>query len=142
MRLLRAFGARVGVGVRVKAGVNVTFPWRVEIGDHVWLGEGVTILSLALVRIESNVCLSQQAYLCTGSHDHRREDFLLITKPITVRVGAWVAARAFLGPGVEIGTGSVVSAGSVVFAAVPANCLVRGNPAQVVRRLDAPASTP
>ena len=139
--LLRAFGARVGAGVRIKAGVNVSFPWRLEVGDHVWLGEEVTILSLAPVSVESNVCLSQQAYLCTGSHDHRREDFALLTRPITVRQGAWIAARAFVGPGVEIGAGAVVSAGSVVFATVPAGCLVRGNPAEVVRRLGAPAST-
>jgi putative colanic acid biosynthesis acetyltransferase WcaF len=132
--LLRIFGARIGQGVVVRANVNISFPWRLTIGDHVWIGEDVGILSLAQVTIESNVCISQRAYLCTGSHDFRREDFKLKVTPITVRSGSWVAAAAFIGPGVEVGSGSVVAAGSVVFQNVPANSLVCGNPAEVVRQ--------
>ena len=97
--------------------------------DHVWLGEDVGILSLAQVTIESNVCISQRAYLCTGSHDFRREDFTLITRPITIRSGSWIAAGAMILPGVEIGPDSLVSAGSVVRQNVPPNTTVCGNPA-------------
>jgi putative colanic acid biosynthesis acetyltransferase WcaF len=127
--LLRAFDAKVGNGVIIRANVNISFPWRVMIGDHVWIGEDVGILSLAQVTIESNVCISQRAYLCTGSHEFLRDDFKLKVTPITVRTGSWIAACAFIAPGVEIGSGSVVSAGSVVFENVPPNSLVRGNPA-------------
>ncbi len=127
--LLRAFGAKIGTGVVIRANVNISFPWRLTVGDHVWIGEDVGILSLAQVTIESNVCISQRAYLCTGSHDFRREDFKLKVAPITVRTGSWIAAASFIGPGVEIGSGAVVSAGSVVFENVPPNSLVRGNPA-------------
>jgi len=134
--LLRAFGAKVGQGVVVRSQVNVTFPWRLSIGDHVWIGEEVLILSLAQVALESNVCLSQRAFLCTGSHDFRAPKFDLITKPITVRGGSWVAAQAFIAPGVEIGEGSMVAAGSVVLENVPAKTLVRGNPAVVVKRFE------
>ena len=116
----------------IRANVNISFPWRLSVGDHVWIGEDVGILSLAPVTIESNVCISQRAYLCTGSHDFRREDFKLKVAPITVRTGSWVAAVAFVGPGVEVGTGAVVSAGSVVFEAVPPNAVVRGNPARAL----------
>ncbi len=133
--ILRAFGARVGRGVVVRGGVNVSFPWRLTVGDHVWIGEDVGILSLAEVVIENNVCISQRAYLCTGSHDYRREDFKLVVRPIIVRTGSWIAAAAFIAPGVEIGAGAVVAAGSVVNRNVPANALVRGNPAEVAREL-------
>lgn len=133
--LLRAFGARIGRGVVVRANVNVSFPWRLTVGDHVWIGEDVSILSLAEVTIESHVCISQRVYLCTGSHDYRREDFKLVTKPITVRARSWIAAAAFVGPGVEIGAGAVVAAGSVVMRDVPPGTLVRGNPAEVVKEL-------
>jgi putative colanic acid biosynthesis acetyltransferase WcaF len=134
--LLELFGAKIGKRVIIRANVNISFPWRLQIGDHVWIGEDVVILSLAQVTIESNVCVSQRAYLCTGSHSFRREDFKLKAAPITVRTGSWVAAAALVGPGVGIGAGSVVSAGSVVLENVPANVLVQGNPARVVSAID------
>ncbi len=133
--LLRAFGAKVGYGVVIRANVNISFPWRLTIGDHVWIGEDVGILTLAPVTIESNVCISQRTYLCTGSHDFRRGDFRLKVAATSVRTGSWVAAAAFIGPGVEIGTRAVVSAGSVVLENVPPNSLVQGNPACVVSQI-------
>lgn len=129
---LRIFGAQVGKGVIVRAGVNISFPWRLKIGNHVWIGEEVMILSLAPVTIESNVCLSQRAFLCTGSHDLKKSSFDLIVKPIKIEEGCWVAAQAFVGPGVTLGKGAVVSAGSFVFESVMPGKLVRGNPAHVV----------
>ncbi len=133
--ILRAFGAKIGSGVVIRGNVNVSFPWRLIIGDHVWIGEEVMILSLAAVEIGSNVCVSQRAFLCTGSHDHKRRTFDLVVRGITLRDGCWVAAQSFIGPGVEVGNGSVISAGSVVMSPVPAHVLVRGNPAHVVKSL-------
>ena len=133
--LLRVFGARVGSGVVIRAHVNVSYPWRLTLGDDVWLGEEVVILSLAPVAIESSVCVSQRAFLCTGSHDFRSEKFTLRVKPIMVRAGSWIAAQAFISPGVEIGQGSMVCAGSVVMENVPPRTIVRGNPAQIVKQL-------
>jgi putative colanic acid biosynthesis acetyltransferase WcaF len=133
--ILRAFGARLGIGVVIRSRVNITFPWRFAAGDHVWIGEEVLILSLADVVIESNVCISQRSFLCTGSHDFYRSDFKLVCKPITVHAGSWIAAQSFIGPGVRIGPGSVVGAGSVVIDDVPPGTLVAGNPARVVKEI-------
>ncbi len=135
--LLRVFGAKVGKRTVIRSRVNVSFPWRLSLGDDVWIGEDVHILSLAPVVLESNVCVSQRAFICTGSHDFRRSDFALRTKPITLRSGSWVAAGAFIGPGVEIGNEAVVSAGSVVMQSIPPRAIAQGNPARVVRTVDA-----
>jgi putative colanic acid biosynthesis acetyltransferase WcaF len=132
--LLRLFGARLGRGVVVRSGANITFPWRFTAGDHVWIGEEVLVLSLAPVTLGSHVCLSQRAFLCSGSHAWRRETFDLRTRPIVVGDSVWIAAQAFVGAGVSIGNGSVVSAGAVVTESVPENSLVRGNPATVVSK--------
>jgi putative colanic acid biosynthesis acetyltransferase WcaF len=131
--LLRLFGARIGNRVVIRSGVHITFPWCVEIGDDVWLGDEVLLLSLATIVIENDVCISQRAFLCTGSHDFRTKTFNLVTRPITVRKGCWIAAQAFVGPGVEIGSESLVSAGSVVLDSIPPRSLVRGNPGTVVK---------
>jgi putative colanic acid biosynthesis acetyltransferase WcaF len=133
--LLRGFGARVGEGVVIRSGVNVTFPWRLGVGDHAWLGEEVVILSLAQVEIESNCCISQRAFLCTGTHDFSVPEFSLRTSAITIKQGSWVAAGAFIGPGVTVGQGSMVTAQSVVTKDVPPGVIVQGNPAVVVKEL-------
>jgi|ERR1700677_2654610 len=132
---LRLFGAKVGVGVVIRANVNITFPWRLTVGDHVWIGEEATILSLAQVTIESNVCISQRAYLCAGSHDFRSNTFDLQTEAIIIRSGCWVAAQAFVGMGVEMGEGSVLGAGSVLTQSIPHKSFARGNPATIMKTL-------
>ncbi len=134
--MLRSFGAQIGEGVVIRAQVNVTFPWRLKLGDYVWIGEEVLILTLAPVEIGAHVCLSQRAFLCTGSHNFRSPTFDLVTKPIVVGRSSWIAAQAFIAPGVTIGEGSMVAAGSMVFEDVPPKSIVRGNPAAVVKSLE------
>jgi len=129
--LLGLFGARIGRKVVIRSGVNISFPWRFVAGDYVWIGEGVSILSLAPVTLGSHVCLSQRAFLCTGSHAWRRETFDLQTMPIVVEDEVWIAALAFIGPGVRVGQGSVVGSGTVLMKSIPPNSLARGNPATV-----------
>jgi putative colanic acid biosynthesis acetyltransferase WcaF len=130
--LLCAFGARVGAGGRIKPGLQVTFPWRLTIGDHCWLGEHLWIDNLAPVTLGDRVCLSQGAYLCTGNHDFRSPGFELRLGPISIGSDAWIAARAVLAPGCVIGTGAVVGLGAVASGSVPPGAIVRGNPAVVV----------
>ncbi len=129
--LLRLFGAKVGIQNVIRSGVNISFPWRFVSGDHVWIGEDAAILTLAMVTLGSHVCISQKAYLCTGSHDWRKDTFDLITRPIVVEDECWVAAQAFVGAGVTVGRGSVVSAGAVAMKSIPPDSLVTGNPAAI-----------
>jgi putative colanic acid biosynthesis acetyltransferase WcaF len=132
--LLRVFGAKVGEGVVIRSRLDVSYPWRLSLGDHVWLGEEVKILSLAPVTIESDCCISQRAFLCTGSHAFHSADFHLVTKPIVIRARSWIAAGAFVAPGVAVGPDSMVRAGAVVLADVPPQTMVQGNPATAVVR--------
>lgn len=130
--LLRAFGSRFGAGCRVKPGLRVKFPWRLVVGQACWLAEDAWIDNLAPVWIGDRVCLSQGAYLCTGNHDFRSPGFDLRLGPISIASGAWIAARAVLAPGTQVGEAAVVALGAVVSGTVPAGAIVRGNPALVV----------
>ena len=133
--VLRFFGATVGRGVVIRSRVVITFPWRLRVGDHVWIGDEVLILNLADVTIGSNACVSQRAFLCTGGHDYRQQGFDLITAPITVGDHCWVGAVVFIAPGVSLGEESVCAAGSVVVKNVAAGVVVGGNPAKVIKNL-------
>ena len=133
--LLRLFGARIGQGVIIRSRVNITFPWRLALGNHVWLGEEVNLHSLAPIVIEDHVCLSQRAFLCTGSHDFRSAGFDLKTGPITIAPHSWIAANVFVGPNVHLGPHAMVTAGSVVTRSLPAASILSGNPAEVRERL-------
>jgi putative colanic acid biosynthesis acetyltransferase WcaF len=130
--LLRAFGARIGGGCRIKPGLRVKYPWRLAVGPHCWLGEAVWIDNIAPVRLGQRVCLSQGVYVCTGNHDFRSPGFELRAEPITVAAEAWVAASAVLAPGCRIGRGAVVALAAVVRGVVGPGVVVSGNPARPV----------
>jgi len=132
--ILRLFGARVGQGVVMRSRVNIWLPWRLEIGDHVWVGEEVFILNLAPVTIASHVCISQRAFLCTGNHDYTSPAFDLVTKPIQIEQGGWIGAAAFVGPGVTVGSHAVLAAGSITTKDLAPFGIYRGNPAALVKQ--------
>lgn len=131
--ILRSFGAKIGNQVRIKPGVRVKFPWRLTVGDCVWIGEDSWIDNLASVEIESHVCLSQGVYLCTGNHDWSHPDFKLIPAPIYIEQGSWIAAKSVIGPGVTVGQGAVLTLGGVTGRSLEAMVIYAGNPAQPIK---------
>ncbi len=126
--LLRLFGARLGTDVRIRPTARITYPWKVEIGDYSWIGDDVVLYSFENIRIGQHCVISQKCYLCTGSHDIRDRAFGLITAPIEIGNGAWVAADCFIGAGVKIGANAVIGARSSVFSNIPAGQVSWGNP--------------
>ena len=132
--LLKAFGARIGRGVIIKPRVRIKFPWRLAIGDHSWIGEDVWIDNLAEVAIGSNVCISQAAYLCTGSHDWASPNFDLIVKPITLKDGSWIAANSTVGPGVTVEAGAVLGLGSTASKDLEPWSIYSGSPAVFIKK--------
>ncbi len=132
--ILRCFGSKIGKQVRIKPGVRVKFPWRLTVGDYVWIGENAWLDNLAPITLESHVCLSQDVYLCTGNHDWKHLDFKLILGEIYIEQGCWIAARAVVGPGVTIGRGTVLSLGSVTGRDLEPMTIYAGNPAQPIKK--------
>lgn len=127
--LLRIFGAKVGKGLVIKPRVNIHFPWKLTIGDNVWIGEEAFLLNFEPLNIGSNVCISQRAFLCGGNHDYRDPAMPYRNGPITLSDGSWIGASVFVGPNVTVGVDSVLVAGSVVTKNIPKDRIFRGNPA-------------
>lgn len=127
--LLRAFGARIGKGVHVYPSVSIWAPWNLVIDDEAGVGPNVHLYSMALIHIGKRVVISQGAHLCAGTHDYRLENFPLIARPIFVGDRAWICASAFVGPGVSIGEGSILSATGCSFKNLDPWSIYVGNPA-------------
>lgn len=132
--LLRMFGAKIGKGVNVLPSCKVWQPWKLTMGDYSCLSEDVDCYSVDEVLIGDQVVVSQGAFLCCASHDISSPIMELTYKPIVIESQAWVAAKAFLGPGVTVGEGAVVGACAVVTKDVEPWAVVAGNPARFVKR--------
>ena len=126
--LLRCFGAKVGRGVHVYPGVKIWAPWNLHLQDGCGIASGAILYSQDQVFIGRQAVVSQGAHLVTGTHDFTKVGFPLITKPIHVGDHAWIAAEAFLHPGVTIGDGCVIGARSVVTKSMPEWMVCAGHP--------------
>lgn len=131
--LLRLFGAGVGKGVVIKPHVSIKYPWKLEIGDHVWIGENVWIDNLATVKLKSNSCVSQGALLLCGNHNYRKSTFDLIVKEIVLEEGAWAGARSVVCGGAILGSHCLLTVGSVATHSLDPFWIYQGNPAQKVK---------
>ncbi len=111
--ILRAFGARVGMGAVIKPGVKIKFPWRLSIGEYAWIGEECWIDNLAHVDIGAHACVSQGSYLCTGDHDRKSPFFDLRPRSITLGAHSWIGAKCIVSPGSIVPEGTTLALGSV-----------------------------
>jgi len=132
--LLRLFGARLGRGCRIANTAVIYFPWNFEMGDGGAIGEAAWVYSLGRVTLGRDVVVSHRAHLCAGTHDYRRADFPLLKTPITLEDEVWVAADAFVGPGVRVGRAAVIGAASVVVKDVEKLSIMGGNPALCLKK--------
>ncbi|WP_460981926.1 LbetaH domain-containing protein [Spirosoma fluminis] len=132
--VLRCFGAKVGRSTHVYPNVKIWAPWNLVLGDECGVANGVILYSQAVITIGYRAVVSQGAHLCAGTHDYTKSGFPLITKPIHIGDLAWVAAEAFVHPGVTIDNGCVIGARSVVTKDMPAWMVCAGHPCKPLKR--------
>ena len=133
-RLLKLFGAKLGKAAAVGSTTRIMHPWLLTMGDWSNIAGGAIIYNLGPVTIGGHSVISQDAYLCAGTHDYTQPTLPLLREPITIGSGVWIAAGAFIGPGVTVGDNSVVGARTVAMSDVPSGVVVAGNPARVVKQ--------
>jgi putative colanic acid biosynthesis acetyltransferase WcaF len=131
--LLRLFGADIAPSARVYGNTRVWYPPNLTMAENALMGPGVNCYNQGQISIGAKAIVSQGAHLCAGTHDINDPNFQLITKPITIGAGAWVAAEAFVGPGVTIGEGAVLGARGVAFRDIEPWAVYAGNPAKKLK---------
>jgi putative colanic acid biosynthesis acetyltransferase WcaF len=130
--ILRLMGAKIGKGVKIYPSARIMYPWLLEVGDNTTISWGVKIYDLGKISIGSGTMISQYAHLCGGSHNYTSGHFELLRTGLTIGSNVWIAADAFIGPGVIVHDGSIVAARAVVIKDVDGGTMVAGNPAKVI----------
>lgn len=132
--LLRLFGASIGKNVLIRPKARITYPWKLTMGDNIWIGDESVIYNLADVVIGNNVSIAHRVYLCTGLHDYSKLGFDISAKSILISDEVWLPNDIFVGPGVKIGRGVVVGARSSVFSDLPEGMICYGTPAIPIKQ--------
>ncbi|PCJ20656.1 MAG: colanic acid biosynthesis acetyltransferase WcaF [Candidatus Cloacimonadota bacterium] len=136
LRVLTLFGAKLGKNINLKPGVQIKYPWFLEIGDNTWVGENVWIDNLEKIQIGSSVCISQGAYLLTGNHNYKKSCFDLILGAIIIEDGVWIGAKSTVCPNVTCKSHSILTVGSIATKTLEAYSIYQGNPAVFIRQRD------
>jgi putative colanic acid biosynthesis acetyltransferase WcaF len=131
---LKIFGAKIGKGLIIKNNVTVKFPWKLTIGNNVWLGEDCWIDNLDYVTIGNNVCVSQGALLLTGNHDYTCSSMPYRNAPVVIEDGVWIGAKSIVCPGISCYSHSILTAGSVATKNMESFTIYQGNPATAIRK--------
>lgn len=130
--LLRLFGAKIGKEAHVYPTVKITIPWNISIGNKSAVGDNAILYALGPINIGDRATISQRAHLCAGTHDISRNDRPLVKAKIIIEDDAWIAADAFIGPNVTIGSLAIIGARAVAMKNIPAKQIAVGNPAKII----------
>ena len=131
--VLRAFGAQIGRGARVHGSVSVWLPANLALGEYTLIGPGVRLYNQGRISVGARSVISQRAHICASTHDLRDPLFQLVLRPVTIGAQCWVAAEAFVGPGVTMGDRAVLGARGALFSDAAPDGVYSGNPAVYVK---------
>lgn len=136
--IFKALLARLGSGSMVDYQTYFRYPWKITIGDRVWINRGCEFYGSmmagnAQITIGNDCALGPRVRVLSATHDHRRLDLPDTAASVTIGNNVWIGAGATILPGVSVGDGAVVAAGSVVSRDVAPFSIVAGNPARFLK---------
>lgn len=131
--ILRTFGATVHPTARIRPSVRIECPWNLTFKANSVAGDRANLYALGPITIGERATVSQQTHLCAGTHDFNQPDLPLLRPPIVIGDDAWIAADAFVGPGVTVGEGAILGARGCAFKNLDPWKIYGGNPAKEIR---------
>jgi maltose O-acetyltransferase len=137
--ILQQLIGQIGQNSIIEPPFYCSYGKNIYVGDHCYLNVLCTILDCNEVHIGQHVMIGPMVQIYTAAHHLQAETRIQgweVAKPIVIEDNVWLGGGAILLPGVRIGRNAVVGAGAVVSRSVPANTVVAGNPARVIRELD------
>ena len=132
--LLKQFGAKVGKNSVVHASAKVWMPCNLVMGERSCIGPNVFCYNPQPITIGKKVTVSQNSYLCGGSHDIKDLALGFISAPIVIKDFSWVCANCFVMMGVTIEEGCIIGATSSLFKSTEPWGVYGGNPAKFIKK--------
>ena len=124
----------MGDGSRINTPLTAVRPHNVHIGRNVIVMPGSLMMSAGGITLEDEVLVAANVQLISNNHDLNQRN-IITCKPVRICRKAWIGAGATILPGVTVGKNAVVGAASVVTHDVPANTIVAGNPARIIKKI-------
>ena len=136
-RLSEIIGQQIDKSSTIFTPFHTNFGRHIRLGKNVFINHACTFLDLGGITIEADVLIGPKVSIITENHPTNPNDRkMLDLKSVLIKRNAWIGANATVLPGVTIGENSVVAAGAVVTKDVPANTVVAGIPAKVIKKMD------
>jgi len=132
--LLRCFGAKLGPHCHIYPGARIWAPWNLDCDEYASIADEAVIYNAATLFMGSHAIVSQQAYVCTATHDFDDPAFPMIASPIRLGRYTWVCARACVLPGVTLGDGAVLGLAAVASKDLEPWQVYAGNPAKRIKQ--------
>jgi acetyltransferase-like isoleucine patch superfamily enzyme len=134
--LSEIIGETIADSTTIFAPFYTNFGKFIRIGKNVFINHACSFLDMGGITLEDEVLIGPRVNLVTENHPLDPSDRrALLTRPIVIKRNAWIGAGATILPGVTIGENSIVAAGAVVSKDVPANTIVAGIPAKVIKSI-------
>lgn len=137
----KLFGKIIGQKLDSKSWIippfYVDFGKNIRVGKNFFMNQACTFMDRGGITIGDDVFIAPKVCLTTINHDfdpyNRQATFC---KPIVIGNRVWIGINVTICPGVSVSDNAIIAAGSVVTKDVPANAIVGGNPAKVLKMLE------
>jgi maltose O-acetyltransferase len=137
--LLKTLFGSCGPGFYVEPPFRCDYGYNISVGERFYANFDCVMLDCAPIRIGDDCLLAPGVHIYTATHPldaALRATGAESACPVTIGNKVWIGGRAVINPGLTIGDNAIIGSGAVVTRDVPANVVVAGNPARVIRRLE------
>ncbi len=132
--LAELFDGEVPEGFGVFTPTQIDFPKQITFGKNVFINHSFTAMSIGGIEFGDNVQIGPHVTIVTDNHDLTNR-YVLKCRKVVIGDNVWIGAGATIMPGVHIGENAVIAGGAVVTKDVPADTIVGGNPAKIIRKI-------
>lgn len=140
IEMLKNLFGSTGNSLYVEPTFRCDYGYNIHVGENFFANFDCVILDVCEVRVGANCLLAPGVHIYTATHPINpieRNTMREYGKPVTIGDNVWIGGRAVINPGVSIGDNAVIASGAVVTKDVPANVVVGGNPARIIKEIDA-----